>query len=110
MCFPPKVEYNPSVAILNEIHHRGHREIIHANRQIIPGPLAIWLERAVLAALILFAIAAPISIAAMQTAWLLGMLFWVLRFSVLQRTKSYLTALGYVMLAFFCLIVICVLF
>jgi O-Antigen ligase len=67
------------------------------------GPLGIWLERALVAALVLFVIAAPNSIAATQTAWLLGMLFWVLRFTVWPRPQLHRTPLDYALLAFFIL-------
>src|SRR5712664_1793736 len=71
--------------------------------EITPGPLATWLERAILGALFLFVIAAPNSIAAAQTAWLLGLLFWVLRFTVWPRPKLERTPLDYPMFAFFLL-------
>ena len=67
------------------------------------GPLAQWLECAILAALVLFVIAAPTSIAAAQTAWLLGLLFWLLRFAVWPRPKIHRTPIDYLMLAFFIL-------
>lgn len=99
--FLPAVEYNPSVGILNEIKHRGHREITQTKRNVTPGPLGIWLERAIVAAMFLFVIAAPNSIAAGQTAWMLGMLFWLLRFFVWPRPKFYRTPIDYPMFAFF---------
>jgi hypothetical protein len=73
------------------------------SKDITPGPLGIWLERATLAMLFLFVIAAPNSIAATQTAWMLGMLFWLLRFLVFPRPKLYRTPLDYPMFAFFLL-------
>ena len=57
------------------------------SKEIIPGPLATGLERAILGTLFLFVIAAPNSIAATQSAWFLGLLFWVLRFTVWPRSK-----------------------
>src|SRR5437868_7126795 len=51
----------------------------------------------------LFVIAAPNSIAAAQTAWMLGMLFWVLRFFVWPRPRLYRTPIDYPMFAFFLL-------
>ena len=51
----------------------------------------------------LFVIAAPNSIAAAQTAWMLGMLFWVLRFFVFPRPRLYRTPIDYPMFAFFLL-------
>jgi O-antigen ligase len=101
--FPLKSLYNPSFAILNEINHRGHRETINSKREITPGPLGIWLERAILAMIFLFIVAAPNSIAATQTAWMLGMLFWLLRFFIWPRPKFYRTPIDYPMFAFFLL-------
>ncbi len=72
-------------------------------KEITPGPLGIWLERAIVGALVLFIIAAPNSIAAAQTAWLLGMLFWVLRFFVWPRPKLERTPIDYPMFGFFLL-------
>src|SRR5437016_9623044 len=63
----------------------------------------IYLERATLVALFLFVIAAPNSIAAAQTAWLLGLLFWVLRFTVWPRPKLERTLLDYPLFGFFVL-------
>ena len=68
-----------------------------------PGPLGVWLDRALVAALFLLVIAAPNSIAATQTAWLLGMVFWALRFAVWPRPKVQRTPIDYAMLGFFIL-------
>lgn len=67
------------------------------------GPLGIWLERAILGALFLFVVAAPNSIAAAQTAWMLGLLFWVLRLLVWPKPTLYRTPLDYPMFGFFLL-------
>ena len=67
------------------------------------GPLGFWLDRAIVAALFLLVIAAPNSIAATQTAWLLGMLFWTLRFAVWPRPRVHRTPIDYAMLGFFIL-------
>jgi hypothetical protein len=67
------------------------------------GPLGVWLDRALVAALFLLVIAAPNSIAATQTAWLLGMLFWALRFAVWPRPTLHRTPIDYAMLGFFIL-------
>ena len=67
------------------------------------GPLARWLERTVLGALFLFVVAAPHSIAATQAAWLLGLLFWILRLAVWPRPKLERTPLDYPMFGFFLL-------
>jgi O-antigen ligase len=62
-----------------------------------------WLERATLACLFLYALAAPHSIAATQTAWLLGMLFWVLRLSVRPRPTLFRTPVDKWLFGFFVL-------
>src|SRR6266849_9908196 len=61
------------------------------------------LDGAILACLFLFAIAAPNSIAATQTAWLLGMAFWLLRFAFYPRPKLYRTPVDYFLFGFFIL-------
>jgi hypothetical protein len=63
----------------------------------------MWLERAVVAMIFLLVVAAPNSIAATQTAWMLGMLFWVLRLFVWPRPKLYRSPIDYPMFAFFVL-------
>jgi O-antigen ligase len=71
--------------------------------EITPGPLGLWLERALVGALFLVVIAAPNSIAATQAAWFLGLVFWVLRFAVWPRPKLDRTPLDYPMFGFFLL-------
>jgi O-antigen ligase len=68
-----------------------------------PSPLAIWLDRAIIFWLFVFAVFAPHSIAVTQSAWLLGMLFWVIRVFVHPRPKTYRTPVDYVLLGFFIL-------
>jgi O-Antigen ligase/PDZ domain len=63
----------------------------------------VSLERAIVAMMFLLVIAAPNSIAATQTAWMLGMLFWVLRFFVWPRPRLERTPVDYPMFAFFLL-------
>ena len=79
------------------------QKIDKASREITPGPLGLWLDRGILATLFLFVIAAPNSIAATQTAWLLGLLFWVLRLFVWPRPRLHRTPLDYALLGFFIL-------
>jgi O-antigen ligase len=74
-----------------------------SSREIAPGPLGLWLDRLIIAALFLFAFAAPISIAAAQFAWALGLLFWLLRLFVWPRPQLHRTPLDYAMFAFFIL-------
>ena len=76
---------------------------IQTSREIAPGPLGLWLERVILALLFLFAFAAPISIAAAQFAWSLGLLFWLLRFFVFPRPALHRTPIDYALFAFFIL-------
>lgn len=72
-------------------------------REIKPGPLGLWLERVIIAALFLFTFAAPISIAAAQFAWAAGLLFWLLRFFVFPRPAFHRTPIDHAMFAFFIL-------
>jgi O-antigen ligase len=67
------------------------------------GPFAIWLERAGLGALFLFVITAPVSIAGAQFAWAMGILFWLLRFTIWPRPQLHRTPVDYAMFAFFIL-------
>ena len=73
------------------------------SREIAPGPLGLWLERLILGALFLFAFAAPISIAAAQFAWAVGLLAWLVRFFVFPRPALHRTPIDYAVLAFFIL-------
>src|SRR5712691_621403 len=59
------------------------------------------LDGAIVAFLVLFAFSAPISIAATQTAWLIGMLMWLVRFAFRPRPKIYRTPVDYILLGFF---------
>jgi O-antigen ligase len=68
--------------------------------------LRVWLERAIVGSLFLFAFFAPHSIAATQTAWMLGLLFWALRFFVRQRPRLYRTPVDYALLGFYILTLI----
>jgi hypothetical protein len=61
------------------------------------------LDSAIVACLFLFAFAAPNSIAATQTAWLLGMALWLLRFAFRPRPKLQRTPLDYFLFGFFIL-------
>ena len=63
--------------------------------------LTIWLDRAIVFWLFVFAIFAPHSIAVAQGAWLLGMLLWVTRFFLYPRPRTYRTPIDYALLGFF---------
>jgi O-antigen ligase len=71
--------------------------------EIRAGRAAVWLERATLGCLFLYAVAAPHSIAGTQTAWLLGMLFWVARLLVRPRPALFRTPVDPWLLGFFVL-------
>lgn len=66
-------------------------------------PIIVWLERVILASLFLIAAFAPISIAVTQTAWLIGMTFWVLRLAIFPRPILHRTPIDYALFAFFIL-------
>ncbi|HCX30228.1 MAG TPA: hypothetical protein DHU55_10735 [Blastocatellia bacterium] len=61
------------------------------------------LDGAIVACLFLFAAAAPNSIAATQSAWLIGMVLWLVRFAFQPRPRLYRTPVDYVLLSFFIL-------
>ncbi|MFN2598807.1 MAG: O-antigen ligase family protein [Pyrinomonadaceae bacterium] len=65
--------------------------------------MARWLERATVVCLFLLAFAAPVSIAATQTAWLLALLLWVARFAPRPRPRLARTPVDYALLGFFVL-------
>ncbi|HYN24541.1 MAG TPA: hypothetical protein VES69_05800, partial [Pyrinomonadaceae bacterium] len=64
---------------------------------------AQWLEKAAVACLFLFVAYAPHSIAVTQTAWLLGMLCWVIRFAFYPPPRVYRTPIDYALIGFFIL-------
>lgn len=61
------------------------------------------LDSAILVFLFLFAASAPNSIAATQSAWLIGMLLWLVRFAFRPRPKLNKTPVDYFLLGFFIL-------
>jgi hypothetical protein len=61
------------------------------------------LDTAIVVSLFLFAVSAPNSIAATQTAWITGMILWLARFAFYPRPKIYRTPVDYVLLGFFIL-------
>lgn len=76
----------------------GHSSLITNH-----SSLSSWLERATIACLFLYAVAAPHSIAATQTAWLLAMACWAARFLVRPRPKLFRTPVDKWLLGFFVL-------
>ena len=73
--------------------------------QSLPGlsSLPLWLERATVACLFLYAAAAPHSIAGTQAAWLLAMLFWAARLTLRPRPELFRTPVDAWLLGFFVL-------
>ena len=69
----------------------------------IKDQLAKSLEYATVGCLFLIAAFAPNSIAITQTAWLLGLLFWVLRFAFYPPPRVQRTPLDYLLFGFFIL-------
>ena len=63
----------------------------------------LWLERALAACLFLLAFSAPHSIAGTQIAWGVGLLFWIVRFTVRPRPRLHRTPVDYALLGFFIL-------
>lgn len=80
-----------------------HAATGHASRITHHATLSRWLERANVALLFLFALAAPHSIAGAQTAWLLAMLVWVAQFIFRPRPKTHPTPVDAWLLGFFVL-------
>ncbi|HST50627.1 MAG TPA: O-antigen ligase family protein [Pyrinomonadaceae bacterium] len=83
----------------------GHSSLITHHSSLITrhSSLSLWLERATVAFLFLFALAAPHSIAVGQIAWMLAMLLWVARFALRPRPVVYRTPVDAWLLGFFVL-------
>ena len=65
--------------------------------------LSGWCERAIIGCIFLIAVFAPHSIAATQTAWMLGLFFWLLRFAFHPRPALFRSPVDYLLLGFFVL-------
>lgn len=61
------------------------------------------IEKGIIACLFLIAVFAPHSIAVTQTAWLVGLTLWVLRFAFYPRPRLFRSPVDYVLLGFFVL-------
>ena len=72
--------------------------------------VALWLKRAIVFWLFIFAAFAPHSIAATQIAWFGGLFMWALRFLFRPRPRFRRTPLDYALLGFFILTFISALF
>ena len=66
-------------------------------------PITKWIDRSIIVCIFLIALFAPHSIAASQSAWLLGLLLWLLRFAFHPRPQLFRTPVDYALLAFFVL-------
>jgi O-antigen ligase len=71
--------------------------------QISNRGLFEWCERAIIGCIFLVALSAPHSIATTQTAWLLGLFFWLLRFAFYPRPALFRTPVDYLLFGFFVL-------
>ena len=71
---------------------------------------AALLDRVAFAFAVLMVLAAPHSIAATQTAWLIGMTVWVARQFVRPRPKLCVTAVGWALIAYFAFSVVSAVF
>jgi O-antigen ligase len=67
------------------------------------SPEIRWIERGIVGCIFLIAIFAPHSIAVTQSAWLLGLVLWALRFAFYPRPNLFRSPLDYLLLAFFIL-------
>ena len=65
--------------------------------------LSYWCEGAVVVCVLLIALFAPHSIAVTQGAWVLGLVFWVLRFAIYPRPRLFRSPVDYLLLGFFVL-------
>lgn len=61
------------------------------------------IENGIIACILLIAIFAPHSIAITQTAWLVGMALWLLRFAFYPRPRLFRSPVDYVLIGFFIL-------
>jgi O-antigen ligase len=65
--------------------------------------LSQWCEGAIVVCVFLIAAFAPHSIAVTQSAWVLGLIFWLLRFAISPRPALFRTPVDYLLLGFFVL-------
>jgi O-antigen ligase len=75
-----------------------------SQRSVYPRTqIVIWFERGIIGCIGLIALFAPHSIAATQTAWLMGLVLWLARFAFNPRPQLFRTPVDYAMLGFFVL-------
>src|SRR5215510_12016344 len=72
------------------------------NQETLP-PIVLWIERGIVGCIFLITIFAPHSIALTQSAWLLGLVLWALRFAFYPRPVLFRSPLDYALLGFFIL-------
>jgi O-antigen ligase len=75
----------------------------HSQNEEPLSPAIRWMERAIVGCIFLIALFAPHSIAATQSAWLLGLVLWALRFAFYPRPILLRAPVDYVLLGFFIL-------
>src|SRR2546427_4401944 len=80
-----------------------NRKTSAAVRREARSPGAKVIDNAILVCLFLFVIFAPHSIAATQTAWIVGLLLWVVRFAFYPQPTVHKTPLDYALMGFFIL-------
>ena len=73
----------------------------HSQNEERLSPAIRWIERGILGSIFLIAIFAPHSIAATQSAWLLGHVLWALRFAFYPRPILFRAPVDYALLGFF---------
>ncbi|HVE59961.1 MAG TPA: O-antigen ligase family protein [Pyrinomonadaceae bacterium] len=77
------------------------RKIDELNNLTTGSKAVLWLERTAFIFLTVMILFAPHSIAVTQSAWLIGMLAWVIRLFFKPRVKFKLTAIDYALWSFF---------
>ena len=73
----------------------------HSQKDERLSPAIRWIERGIVGSIFLVAIFAPHSIAVTQSAWLLGLVFWALRFAFYPRPILFRAPVDYALLGFF---------
>jgi O-antigen ligase len=92
------VENRDADSVNEQPEAAGHSSLITHH-----SSLSLWLERATVACLFIYAAAAPHSIAGTQTAWLLAILFWIARLLVRPRPRLFRTPVDAWLFGFFVL-------
>jgi hypothetical protein len=77
--------------------------IMQFPNSILQSSFFTWFKRVIIACLFLVALFAPHSIAMTQTAWLLGLAVWIIRFTFYPRPALFRSPLDYALFGFFIL-------